>query len=55
MRNKVVGISNKAIEKATGKTWEKWFAVLDNADAQKMEHKEIVNYLHNKSQIHNKW
>ena len=47
-------VSNEAVEKATGKTWEEWFAVLDAADAVRMSHKEIAQWL-NSSHIESEW
>ena len=38
-------MSSDAVRKATGKTWEEWFALLDADDAKKMTHQEIVALL----------
>jgi hypothetical protein len=34
--------SDEAVDKATGKKWNEWFAILDRAGAKKMPHREIV-------------
>lgn len=39
------GISSEAARKATGKRWEEWFALLNQAGAKQWSHKEIVAYL----------
>lgn len=38
-------IGDKAIRTKTGKNWQEWFNILDSADATKMDHKEIVDFL----------
>lgn len=35
-------ISDQAVKKATGKTWEQWLKVIDNAGGRQMNHKQIV-------------
>ena len=35
-------VSDEAVEKATGKTWPQWFALLDKGGCAKMNHKQIV-------------
>ncbi len=42
-------ISNEAVKKSTGKVWSEWFALLNKADAKKMEHKAIAEMLHTKN------
>lgn len=39
------GIGNQAVRKATGKTWQEWFALLDEAGAVTRQHAEIVRLL----------
>lgn len=39
-------MSDETVKKATGKNWNQWFKVLDNAKAFKMSHTEIVKYLY---------
>lgn len=41
-------VSDEAVLKATGRTWEQWFAVLDADGAQRMSHKEIADLVHRK-------
>ncbi len=39
------GVSSAAVEKATGKPWSHWLAVLDKADARHLPHKDIAELL----------
>ena len=39
------GISDAAVEKATGCGWERWLAHLDRAGAERMTHKEIAQWI----------
>lgn len=39
-------MSEAAVQARTGKTWPEWFAILDLAGAQQLDHKGIVAYLH---------
>lgn len=47
--------SDAAVLKATGHDWQYWFAVLDNAGAKNMTHKEIVQMLADKKLIKSSW
>jgi hypothetical protein len=38
-------VSDEAVKKATGKTWDSWFALLDKAGGKKMNHMEIAHFL----------
>lgn len=38
-------VSDEAVKAKTGQDWENWFAILDAAGAQNMNHQEIVSYL----------
>jgi len=40
--------SDEAVQRATGKVWKEWFAILDKAGAKKMQHRDIVLFLFNK-------
>lgn len=51
MSTKFAGKTDEAVKKATGKTWDEWFKILDSADASKMPHKDIVLWLHEKDLI----
>ena len=46
MRQVVHPISVEAVKKATGKTWDEWFILLDRLGAGKMEHKLIARLLY---------
>ena len=39
----VAGMSDAAVEKATGRNWTEWVRVLDNAGASSKPHREIVS------------
>lgn len=41
----LAGMSDEAVKKATGCTWEKWVFVLDKADGRSMSHREIVAHI----------
>jgi uncharacterized protein YndB with AHSA1/START domain len=49
------GISDAAVRKATGKSWEDWFAFLDSAKANKLGHKDIVDVLYKKHKQVDGW
>jgi uncharacterized protein YndB with AHSA1/START domain len=38
-------ISDAAVLKATGKTWDAWFKLIDKAGGRKLDHKQIVAWL----------
>lgn len=38
--------SDAAVRKATGKSWQEWFALLDDAGASKLDHKKIAAWIH---------
>jgi uncharacterized protein YndB with AHSA1/START domain len=48
-------ISDKAIQTKTGKTWDEWFKLLDEAGAEKMSHKDIVAHLADAHQVGDWW
>lgn len=39
-------VGDAAVKVRTGKIWTEWFAILDQAGARRMSHKEIAAYLH---------
>lgn len=43
---KLAGVSSEAVLKATGKGWDDWFAILDEAGAAQWEHPKIARYIH---------
>lgn len=49
------GMSDAAVEKATGRDWAGWFRILDKAGAMKMPHREIAAYLHEKEGVRAWW
>jgi hypothetical protein len=52
---KAAGIGDDAVKAKTGKTWSQWFAVLDKAGAQKMNHTQIAAYLHDQQDCSGWW
>ena len=48
-------ISDAAVRKATGKSWDEWFAVLDSAGADALPHKQIARLLFDKGYIASHW
>jgi uncharacterized protein YndB with AHSA1/START domain len=53
--DKAAGISSAAVKKATGKDWSQWFALLDNAGARRIPHKEIATLLYKKHKLPGWW
>src|SRR5688572_12017177 len=47
--------SDEAIQKATGKTWAEWFAILDAAGARNMTHREITHWLYEQGYTESMW
>ncbi len=43
--NRVAGVGDDAVKKATGKTWAQWLRILDASGARSMSHQEIVAFL----------
>lgn len=52
---KFSGMSSTALENATGKGWDNWLAVLDAAEATKMTHKEMAQWLVAEGHIESEW
>ncbi|MFC2086790.1 hypothetical protein ACFLSA_01315 [Bacteroidota bacterium] len=48
-------ISNNAVLKATGKSWEEWMLFLKRHSAKNLSHKEIVKILKEKAGLKNQW
>ena len=48
-------ISDEAVKAKTGKNWQGWFAILDKAKAQKMNHTGIATYLYEKQKLDGWW
>lgn len=53
--SKTAGISSDAVKKATGKSWEEWFALLDKDGCKKLDHKGIVAVLGKKHKVGPWW
>jgi hypothetical protein len=49
------GVSDAAVQRATGKTWDEWLALLDTWDASTRTHPEIARYLHETYAIDGWW
>lgn len=49
------GISTAAVKKATGRTWAQWLALLDQAGARKLPHREIAQLLDRKHRLADWW
>lgn len=49
------GMSDAAVKAKTGKTWPEWFATIDDAGGAKMNHQEIVKFLHTKQGLGPWW
>jgi hypothetical protein len=48
-------ISEEAVKKSTGKSWNEWFLLLNKAGAKKLEHKAIAEMLHKKHGLSGWW
>jgi hypothetical protein len=55
MSEKYAGIGDAAVEKATGKCWHEWIAILDALGAREMAHKAITEALRAHHQIDDWW
>ncbi|CAG0979737.1 hypothetical protein PHYC_01700 [Phycisphaerales bacterium] len=44
--SKAGGISTAAVEKATGRTWDQWLAILDRFDVRKNGHAAAAEFVH---------
>ena len=49
------GMSDEAIQRGTGKTWDEWFAVLDAWGGTEQPHAEIARYLHDQHGVEGWW
>ena len=52
---KLAGMSDAAIKKATGCTWEKWVHALDYAGAHEWSHRAIADHVHNTWKVKDWW
>jgi uncharacterized protein YndB with AHSA1/START domain len=48
-------MGDAAVHAKTGKDWKQWFSILDKADATKMTHKEMAEYLYGKQKVPGWW
>ena len=48
-------ISDAAVQERTGRVWQEWFTILDQAGAKEMSHKEIAHYLAIKRGVSGWW
>ncbi len=53
--NKTNTISDEAVKKATGRTWEQWFDLLKSLDAKNLPHKEIARALNQDYHVDGWW
>ena len=53
--DRLSGVSNQAVAKATGKSWEEWVEFLDGLGGQEKGHKEIVALLAGPGGLSNGW
>jgi hypothetical protein len=54
-REKIKLMSNNAVYRRTGRTWQEWFAILDALGAINMKHKEIAQSLYQKYRVSAWW
>ena len=48
-------VSSEAVEKATGRSWDKWIAFIDKNGGAELDHKAIVKLLGAKGKIESGW
>src|SRR5437773_2339432 len=51
----ITRMSDEALQKATGCTWERWVKALDRVKAYEMSHREIVAYIYRKYKTPSWW
>lgn len=51
----IAGMSDDAVKKATGCTWQRWVAALDYAKADSWTHKQIAEYVHTRYEVPDWW
>jgi hypothetical protein len=49
------GVSDAAVQRATGKAWDRWLAILDAWDGTAKTHTEIARYVHEAYDIDGWW
>ena len=55
MIEKSGGISSETVKSRTGKSWDQWFTILDEAGAEKLSHKEIVRIVAAQGDVSGWW
>ena len=55
MPDTFAGKSDETVKKATGKTWDEWFKILNKKGAADMPHKDIARMLFDEGQITSGW
>jgi uncharacterized protein YndB with AHSA1/START domain len=55
MMDAINKITSEAVQKATGKTWDAWLALLDGDGAARLDHKGIVRLLTDKHGVSSGW
>lgn len=48
-------LSEEAVRKATGRSWDEWFTIIDNFGGEKLSHKQIAQTLFEKAFIPSGW
>ena len=51
----IMGTSNEAVMRATGKSWAEWLALLDAAGGREMNHKQLVAHLQAHTDVSSWW
>ncbi len=49
------GMSDSAVQKATGRTWKQWVTALDAIDAAQRPHKEVARWVHEEHGVDGWW
>lgn len=55
MNIKYAGKSDEAVKRATGKSWDQWFKILDSAESSKKPHKDIVLWIMDQGLLISGW
>jgi hypothetical protein len=49
------GMSDEAIKKGSGKSWDEWFALLDAWGAMEKTHTEIARHISEELEVDGRW
>lgn len=52
---RIAGIGSEAVRQATGKGWQEWLAILDEAGARAMDHPTIARFLNEAHKVPGWW